>query len=110
MAVLVTPPVAGAAYAAAGYYAIFHIWFGLIAPDVALRIGLIEKKDARKWANEADTDQTQTLFQTERDSPSTKKDMEKQDVKDVVLWEKSATSSATATNLASTENLVAETP
>lgn len=84
--------------------------FGLIALDVVLRIGLIEKRDAKKWTNKADTDQTQTQFHTKSISPSTTEDMEKQGARDVVPVEKGTTSSATATNLASTKNRVVETP
>jgi len=110
MAVLVVPLVGGVVYAAAGYYAVFYVSFGLIALDVVLRIGLIEKRDAKKWTNKADTDRTQTQLQTKSISPSTTEDMEKQGAKDIVPVEKGTTSSATATNLASTKNPVAETP
>jgi len=110
MAVLVAPLFGGAVYAVAGYCAVFYVSFGLIALDVVLRLGLIEKKDGRKWISEADSDQTQRQFQTENISPPTTEDMEKQGAKDVVLVEKGTTSLATATNRASTENPVAETP
>jgi len=57
MACLVAPLVGGAVYAAAGYYAVFYISFGLIAVDILLRVALIEKKDARKWIGEDEIEQ-----------------------------------------------------
>jgi MFS family permease len=65
MAVLVAPLVGGAVYAAAGYYAVFYISFGLIAIDIVLRVFLIEKKDARKWIGEDGIDQAQPPIDTE---------------------------------------------
>lgn len=57
MACLVAPLVGGVVYAAAGYYAVFYISFGLIAVDILLRVALIEKKDVRKWIGEDEIDQ-----------------------------------------------------
>jgi len=55
MAFLVAPLVGGVVYAAAGYYAVFYISFGLIALDIVLRIGLTEKKNAGEGISEAET-------------------------------------------------------
>jgi MFS family permease len=57
MACLVAPLVGVVVYAAAGYYAVFYISFGLIAVNILLRVALIEKKDTRKWISKDEMDQ-----------------------------------------------------
>jgi len=72
MVCLSAPLIGGVVYAAAGYYAVFYISFGLIALDILLRIALIEKKDARKWINEDEVaqppPQTEAILATGTDS------------------------------------------
>ena len=52
LGVLIAPLLGGVIYARAGYYAVFGVAFAVIGIDVLLRIGLIEKKAALKWAPE----------------------------------------------------------
>ncbi|KAG0652487.1 putative MFS-type transporter [Hyphodiscus hymeniophilus] len=47
--ILLAPLLGGIVYNGAGYYAVYYIAFGLIALDICLRLGLIEKKIARQW-------------------------------------------------------------
>lgn len=49
---LIAPVVGGAVYAAAGYYAVYYIAFGVVVVDILLRLFMIEKKVARQWINE----------------------------------------------------------
>ncbi|KAK0719578.1 major facilitator superfamily domain-containing protein [Lasiosphaeris hirsuta] len=49
VALLISPVIGGAVYAALGYCAVFHIAFGVICCDIALRLVLVEKKVARRW-------------------------------------------------------------
>jgi MFS family permease len=60
-AVLVAPLIGGAVYAAAGYYAVFYINFGLIALDIVLRLLLIEKGRAEKWVTTTEDQATDSL-------------------------------------------------
>ncbi|KAL1875929.1 hypothetical protein VTK73DRAFT_9713 [Phialemonium thermophilum] len=46
---LISPVIGGAVYAAAGYYAVFYVAFGVIFCDIVLRLVLVEKKVARQW-------------------------------------------------------------
>jgi MFS family permease len=50
LAMLVAPLLGGVVFAQAGYYAVFAMAFGLMALDVFLRVVLIERKVAAKWA------------------------------------------------------------
>ncbi|KAI0012701.1 MFS general substrate transporter [Xylariaceae sp. FL0662B] len=49
---LIAPVIGGAVYAAAGYYAVYYIAFGVVAVDIVLRLFMIEKKVARQWIKE----------------------------------------------------------
>ncbi|KAI0134138.1 major facilitator superfamily domain-containing protein [Xylariales sp. AK1849] len=49
---LIAPVVGGAVYAAAGYYAVYYIAFGVVLVDILLRLGMIEKKVAKQWMPE----------------------------------------------------------
>ncbi|KAL9066790.1 MAG: hypothetical protein Q9157_007017 [Trypethelium eluteriae] len=51
LGILVGPLLGGVVFAAAGYYAVFAMTFGLIGLDIVLRLVLIEKKVARKWTD-----------------------------------------------------------
>ncbi|OTB16755.1 hypothetical protein K445DRAFT_317047 [Daldinia sp. EC12] len=52
---LIAPVIGGAVYAAAGYYAVYYIAFGVVAVDILLRLLMIEKKVARQWIEEDET-------------------------------------------------------
>ncbi|KAI0099442.1 MFS general substrate transporter [Daldinia grandis] len=52
---LVAPVIGGSVYAAAGYYAVYYIAFGVVAVDIILRLLMIEKKVARQWIKEDET-------------------------------------------------------
>lgn len=52
VAVLVAPLLGGVVYARGGYYAVYYMAFALIVLDIILRIMLMEKKVAKKWAVE----------------------------------------------------------
>ncbi|KAI1808952.1 MFS general substrate transporter [Daldinia bambusicola] len=49
---LIAPVVGGSVYAAAGYYAVYYIAFGVVVVDVLLRLTMIEKKVAQQWIEE----------------------------------------------------------
>ncbi|KAK3073206.1 hypothetical protein LTR53_005405 [Teratosphaeriaceae sp. CCFEE 6253] len=52
LAILLAPLLGGVVFAAAGYYAVFAMAFGLIVLDVILRLFMIEKKIAVRWLPE----------------------------------------------------------
>jgi MFS family permease len=54
LGVLIAPLLGGIVYAQAGYYAVFGMAFAVIGIDVLLRVALIEKKAALKWAPDRD--------------------------------------------------------
>ncbi|KAI5860051.1 MFS general substrate transporter [Durotheca rogersii] len=49
---LIAPVIGGAVYAAAGYYAVYYVAFGVIFLDILLRLFMIEKKVARQWLDD----------------------------------------------------------
>lgn len=49
IALLIAPTVGGSVYAAAGYYAVYYIAFGVVLVDILLRLVMIEKKVAKQW-------------------------------------------------------------
>lgn len=49
VALLIAPTVGGSVYAAAGYYPVYYIAFGIVLVDILLRLAMIEKKVARQW-------------------------------------------------------------
>ncbi|KAI1497834.1 major facilitator superfamily domain-containing protein [Biscogniauxia marginata] len=57
---LVAPVIGGAVYAAVGYYAVYYIAFSVIALDIILRLFMIERKVARQWIKEDDSDTVQS--------------------------------------------------
>ncbi|KAI5923900.1 major facilitator superfamily domain-containing protein [Camillea tinctor] len=58
---LIAPVIGGAVYAAAGYYAVYYVAFGVVGLDIVLRLLMIEKKVAKQWVeDEADTNTTQS--------------------------------------------------
>ncbi|KAI0472963.1 MFS general substrate transporter [Xylariaceae sp. FL0804] len=52
---LVGPVIGGAVYRAAGYYPVYYVAFGVVAVDILMRLLMIEKKVARRWAVDKDT-------------------------------------------------------
>ncbi|KAK1824039.1 hypothetical protein LTR12_001572 [Friedmanniomyces endolithicus] len=52
LAILLAPLLGGVVFAAAGYYAVFAMAFGLIVVDVVLRVFMVEKKVAARWLPE----------------------------------------------------------
>lgn len=56
VAILVAPLLGGVVYAKAGYYAVYYMAFGLIGLDIILRLLLIEKKIARQWIEDPNTE------------------------------------------------------
>lgn len=56
LGLLIAPAVGGAVYEADGYYAVFYIAFGIVTVDILLRLAMIEKKVARQWLPEAETE------------------------------------------------------
>jgi MFS family permease len=52
---LVAPVVGGSVYAAAGYYPVYYIAFGVVIVDILMRLGMIEKKVAKQWIPEETT-------------------------------------------------------
>ena len=53
VAVMTGPLLGGLVYARAGYYAVFAMAFALLGVDIFLRLCLIEKKTAQRWATPA---------------------------------------------------------
>jgi MFS family permease len=60
LAILVAPLLGGAIYERGGYYAVFYLSFAMIVLDIILRLALIEKKIARRWAVDEPEDVAQT--------------------------------------------------
>ncbi|KAF4441231.1 hypothetical protein F53441_12080 [Fusarium austroafricanum] len=54
MGILVAPLLGGLVYGKGGYYSVFAMCFGLLAVDIALRLVIIEVKDAKKWLVESE--------------------------------------------------------
>lgn len=54
LALLVAPSIGGAVYAAAGYYAVYYVAFGVVLVDILLRLVMIEKKVAKQWNTQVD--------------------------------------------------------
>jgi MFS family permease len=50
---LIGPVVGGAVYQSAGYYTVFGMCFAFVGLDIILRLSIIEKKAALKWATPA---------------------------------------------------------
>ena len=49
LAILIAPLLGGVVFAAAGYYAVFAMAFGLIVLDIIMRLIMIEKKVSLRW-------------------------------------------------------------
>ncbi|KPA44898.1 mfs-type transporter [Fusarium langsethiae] len=55
LGILVAPLLGGVVYGKGGYYSVFAMCFGLLAVDIALRLAIIEVKDAKVWLDRAGT-------------------------------------------------------
>jgi MFS family permease len=51
---LIAPLLGGVVYARAGYFAVYGMCFGVVGLDVIMRLVLIEKKVAARWARETE--------------------------------------------------------
>lgn len=49
LGILTAPLLGGLVYGKAGYFSVFAMCFGLLAVDIALRLIIIEVKDAKRW-------------------------------------------------------------
>ncbi|KAJ9156455.1 Major facilitator superfamily domain-containing protein [Pleurostoma richardsiae] len=67
---LIAPLIGGGVYAAAGYYAVFYIGFGFIALDILLRLLLVEKKVARQWIPDSETEPASAIGAQEPPPPA----------------------------------------
>ncbi|KAF4967799.1 hypothetical protein FSARC_4691 [Fusarium sarcochroum] len=54
LGILVAPLLGGVVYGKGGYYSVFAMCFGLLAVDIALRLIIIEVKDAKVWLDKAE--------------------------------------------------------
>ncbi|KAH7313342.1 major facilitator superfamily domain-containing protein [Stachybotrys elegans] len=54
VAILSAPLVGGVVYGHGGYYSVFAMCFGLLAVDIALRLIIVEVKEARRWLEPAE--------------------------------------------------------
>ncbi|KAJ8120711.1 hypothetical protein O1611_g10294 [Lasiodiplodia mahajangana] len=68
IALLLAPVIGGVVYNRAGYHAVFYVAFGVVGLDVALRLLMIEKKVARQWIKEPETESPQV--DVEKTSPA----------------------------------------
>lgn len=71
IALLVAPVLGGVVYAMAGYYAVYYTAFALIAVDVALRLMMIEKKHAKGWDMEEESERETNEVESLREASST---------------------------------------
>jgi len=60
---LISPLIGGSVYGAAGYYAVYYVAFALVVCDIVLRLLLIEKKIARQWIPEGDSEGAATAME-----------------------------------------------
>ncbi|RYC65439.1 hypothetical protein CHU98_g778 [Xylaria longipes] len=65
---LLAPVIGGVVYNNAGYYAVYYVAFGVVGLDIALRLIMIEKKVARRWIRDPETEDPQ--IDVEKTSPT----------------------------------------
>ncbi|KAI0406018.1 MFS transporter-like protein [Xylaria palmicola] len=65
---LLAPVIGGVVYNNVGYLAVFYVSFGVVGLDIAFRLFMIEKKIARQWIQEPETDSSQA--DVEREAPT----------------------------------------
>ncbi|KAI1851116.1 hypothetical protein JX266_003781 [Neoarthrinium moseri] len=63
---LIAPTIGGAVYAAAGYYAVYYIAFGVVLVDILLRLLMIEKKVAKQWITQDTSASPETTHDVEK--------------------------------------------
>ncbi|KAI1116264.1 MFS transporter-like protein [Nemania sp. NC0429] len=68
VALLLAPVIGGVVYNHAGYYAVYYVAFGLVGLDIVLRLAMIEKKVARQWVSEPETESSEP--EAEKTSPT----------------------------------------
>lgn len=67
---LLAPVIGGVVYNNAGYVAVYYVAFGVVGLDIVLRLAMIEKKVARRWIKEPETENPQ--IDVEKTSPTNK--------------------------------------
>ncbi|KAI1308563.1 MFS transporter-like protein [Xylaria venustula] len=60
IALLLAPIIGGVVYNKVGYLAVYYVAFGIVGLDIVLRLVMIEKKVARQWITEPETENLQT--------------------------------------------------
>ncbi|VUC21429.1 unnamed protein product [Clonostachys rosea] len=58
LGVLLAPLLGGLVYERGGYYSVFAMCFGILAVDIALRIAIIEVKEAKRWIDKTPAQST----------------------------------------------------
>ncbi|CAG9944588.1 unnamed protein product [Clonostachys rosea f. rosea IK726] len=58
LGVLLAPLLGGLVYEHGGYYSVFAMCFGILAVDIALRIAIIEVKEAKRWIDKTPVQST----------------------------------------------------
>ena len=61
-AILIGPVLGGLVYAAAGYYAVFYMVFGILALDILLRSVMIERNVAARWSGSKESETSRPPF------------------------------------------------
>lgn len=68
IALLLAPVIGGVVYNRVGYYAVYYVAFGVVGLDIVLRLTMIEKKVARQWVEEPETESSEV--EAEKASPT----------------------------------------
>ncbi|KAI1748017.1 MFS transporter-like protein [Xylaria castorea] len=68
IALLLAPVIGGVVYNNVGYFAVYYVAFGIVGLDIVLRLTMIEKKVARRWIREPETENPQ--IDVEKTSPT----------------------------------------
>ncbi|KAI0551597.1 MFS transporter-like protein [Xylaria curta] len=68
IALLLAPVIGGVVYNNVGYHAVYYVAFGVVGLDIVLRLLMIEKKIARQWIKEPETENPQ--IDVEKTSPT----------------------------------------
>ncbi|GAB7341742.1 hypothetical protein MBLNU457_g0076t1 [Dothideomycetes sp. NU457] len=70
LAVLVAPLLGGVVFDKAGYDAVFAMGYGLLGFDIVMRVFMVEKKIARRWVKEEDSQEAEVVPEQEPDETS----------------------------------------
>ncbi|KAI0864943.1 MFS transporter-like protein [Xylaria cubensis] len=68
IALLLAPVIGGVVYSNVGYHAVYYVAFGVVGLDIVLRLVMIEKKIARQWIKQPETENPQ--IDVEKTSPA----------------------------------------